>query len=43
MEMHVINSSGGWSSLIINIGMVFVILFSGFLWIKMSKYERRNA
>jgi hypothetical protein len=35
MEIQVIKGGGGWSSMIINIGMIAVIIVSGMLWFKM--------
>ena len=35
METQVIKGGGGWSSMIINLGMVAVIVVSGMLWLKM--------
>jgi len=43
MEVQVISNGSGWSSLILNVGMVLVIAFSTALWVKMSKYETKNA
>lgn len=42
MELQVSSGGGGISTLILNCGMILVILFSAFLWLKMNKYETKN-
>jgi hypothetical protein len=42
MESEVISTGFGVSSMILNIGMVSVIAFSGFLWCKMRNFETKN-
>lgn len=43
MELHSVNNSYGVSTMIINVGMVLVILVSIGVWLKMNKYEVKNA
>lgn len=43
MELQVVNTGAGWSAMIVNIGMLMVIGFSGFLWCKMKSYESKHA
>lgn len=42
MELQVVSTGGGLSSLILNVGMVLVIIVSAMLWTKMNKFEAKN-
>jgi hypothetical protein len=43
MEKQVNTAGTGMSTMIINFGMVVVIIFSIFLWVKMNSYEGKHA
>lgn len=42
MELQVVSTGGGLSSMILNIGMVLVIIVSAMLWKKMNTFETKN-
>jgi predicted PurR-regulated permease PerM len=43
METQVIQTGGGWSAAIVNCGMILVIVFSMFLYMKLRSYEAKNS
>lgn len=42
MELSVVTTGAGLSTLLVRAGMIMVIAFSVLLWFKMNKYETKN-